>query len=99
MKRGSSVRLIGCPSGLVGASSTSVMALLPALRAGAGSCRSGGAFAHRPRGGLHGRDDVVVAGTAADVPFQRVPDGRLVGVAVAGEEVRRDHDHAGGAEP
>src|SRR6188768_13133 len=99
MKRGSSVRLIGWPSGLVGASSTSVIALLPALRADAGGGRSGRAFAHRDCGGLHGRDDVVVAGTSADIPFERMTDGRLVGVAVAGQEVRRDHDHAGGTEP
>ena len=61
--------------------------------------RRGGAGLHR-RGGLADRrDDVLVAGAAAVVALERVPDLVVGGVGVPGEEVGRDHDHAGRAEP
>src|ERR1700712_4478866 len=46
----------------------------------------------------HRFDDVVVAGAAADVAFQLVPDGFLVELAaMAMHDIDRRHDHAGGA--
>src|SRR2546421_123199 len=45
----------------------------------------------------HRLDDVVVAGAAADVAFELVPDGRLVKLAaVAVHNIDRRHDHARG---
>src|SRR4051812_17491373 len=50
-------------------------------------------------GGIENRfDDVVVAGAAADIAFQLLPDGGLVELAaIAVHDIDRRHDHAGGA--
>src|ERR1700712_5226865 len=46
----------------------------------------------------HRFDDIVVAGAAADIAFQLVPDGFLVELAaVAVHDIDRRHDHARGA--
>src|SRR5260370_12281333 len=46
----------------------------------------------------HRFDDVVVAGAAADVAFQLVPDGGLVELTpIAVPEIDRRHDHSAGA--
>src|SRR5947207_906202 len=46
----------------------------------------------------HRFDDVMVAGAAADVAFQLLPDGGLVELAaIALHDIDRRHDHAGGA--
>src|SRR5258708_40259919 len=47
--------------------------------------------------GLHGVDDVLVAGAAAEVAFDAVPDLRFGGVRIALEDLFRGHDHAGSA--
>ena len=95
MKRGSSVRLIGLPSGEVaGASSTSVIVVSPHAPAGAAAPSR---IAHG-RGRADRGHDVLVAGTAADVALDRVADLVVGRVAVAGEQVGRGHDHARRAE-
>src|SRR5437762_10854575 len=46
----------------------------------------------------HRFDDVVVAGAAADIAFQLLPDGGLVEfAAIAVHDIDRRHDHARGA--
>src|SRR5260370_38181224 len=50
---------------------------------------------HAAGGVQHRFDDVVVAGTAADIALQLVPDGILVELAtVAVDDIDRRHDHA-----
>jgi len=52
----------------------------------------------RPAASKHRLDDVVVAGAAADVAFQLVPDGRLGrAAAMAVHNIDRRHVHARGA--
>src|SRR5260370_1381460 len=53
---------------------------------------------HRARAGLHGLDDVVIAGAAADVAFQPFAYVLLAGIGVMAGEVDGAHDHARGAE-
>src|SRR6476646_5085979 len=104
MNRWSSTRLIGAPR-TSGAGAMAIAVLLWARRSGGGGGgrrrgrRGGGAGTHRRRGLADRGDDVVVARAAADVPLDRVPDLVVARVRVVGEEVRGDHDHAGGAEP
>src|SRR5262245_49177221 len=63
------------------------------------SASCGQCLRHRFRAGGDRLDDVVVAGAAADVAFELVPDGLVVEVvALAVHHVDRGHDHAGGAE-
>src|SRR5215471_5411108 len=50
----------------------------------------------RPLDGLH---DVVIAGAAAEVALEPVPDLALGRLGIALEELRRRHDHARRAEP
>src|ERR1051325_646050 len=52
---------------------------------------AGGGFTHR-------RDDVLVAGAAAERPFQAVAHFRLARICVALQQVARGHDHARRAE-
>src|SRR5258706_29781 len=62
-------------------------------------CLLRAALRHRLRARGDRLHDVVVAGAAADVAFELVPDGLVVErVALAGHHVDRGHDHAGGAE-
>src|SRR6266511_5406194 len=53
---------------------------------------------HLLGGVLDGLDDVVIAGAAAEIALQPVPDLGLRGPRVALEELRGRHDHTGGAE-
>src|SRR5919197_603784 len=92
MKRWSSRRVIGAPM-----MSVAIPRLLR-LRRGCGLGRRSRFATHR-RARLADRgDDVVVAGAAADVALERMADLVVAGVALAGQEVGRRHDHAGGAE-
>src|SRR5581483_10497756 len=53
---------------------------------------------HRARAGVDSLDDVVIAGAAAKIAVEFVPDGFLVEVvALAVHHVDRGHDHAGRA--
>ncbi len=53
---------------------------------------------HAAGGVEHRFDDIVVAGAAADIAFQLLPDGFLVEpAAVAIDDIDRRHDHARGA--
>src|SRR5262249_26783896 len=53
---------------------------------------------HAPGGIQHRLDDVVIAGAAADVAFELVPDDGFVELAaMAMHDVDRRHDHAGRA--
>src|SRR6202040_1960677 len=53
---------------------------------------------HAAGGVEHRFDDIVVAGAAADIAFQLLPDGVLVEVAaVPVDDIDRRHDHARGA--
>src|SRR5205085_12129361 len=50
---------------------------------------------HAGGGVEHRFDDIVIAGAAADIAFQLVPDGLLVELAaMAMDDVDRRHDHA-----
>src|SRR6476660_2182573 len=50
---------------------------------------------HAGRRVEHRLDDVVVAGAAADIAFELLPDGFLVELAAAAvDDVDRRHDHA-----
>src|SRR5687767_3825534 len=95
MKRGSSVRLTGLPrtDPMAGGSSTSVIGRLPSH-----ADRDGPGFAVGGRGRADRRDDVLVAGAAADVPFDGVADLVVGRVVVAGEQVGGGHDHPRRAE-
>src|SRR5262245_30338424 len=53
---------------------------------------------HGRGGALHGLDDVLVPGAAADVPRQRPADLLLAGVGVLGEERARGQHHPRSAE-
>src|SRR6266436_5586373 len=44
-------------------------------------------------------DDVVIAGTAAQIAVEVRPDGGLIGMRDAPEQIDRRHDHAGRTEP
>ena len=48
---------------------------------------------------LNGLHNIVVAGAAAEVAFQRVPDLRLGRISVSLKQLNRVHDHPGGTEP
>src|SRR5262247_1467870 len=48
---------------------------------------------------LHGLDDVLVAGAAADVPRQRPTNLFLAGVGILGEQRARREHHPGRAKP
>src|SRR3989337_4515444 len=89
MKRASSRRFSGAPmmSAVIGTSSSG--------RSGLG----GGAGPHRGGGLADGSDDVLVAGAAADVALDGVPDRLIGGVRLAGEKVGGGHQHARRAEP
>src|SRR3989304_4974651 len=89
MKRASSRRFSGAPmmSAVIGTSSSG--------RSGLG----GGAGPHRGGGLAGGSDDVLVAGAAADVALDGVPDRLIGGVRLAGEKVGGGHQHARRAEP
>src|SRR6202051_654549 len=53
---------------------------------------------HAAGGVKHRLDDVVIAGAAADIAFELVPDGCLVELAaIAVDDIDRRHDHARGA--
>src|SRR6185437_575328 len=53
---------------------------------------------HAPGGIQHRLDDVVIAGAAADIAFELLPDGGLVELAtMALDDIDRRHDHARGA--
>ena len=69
-----------------------------ALDGGADALLSHGAAPHRAGAGLHGLDDVVIAGAAADVAFQPLAHVLLAGIAVTAGEIHGAHDHARGAE-
>src|SRR6478752_7457850 len=91
MKRGSSTRLIRAPrtSGAVSV----VISSLPGLRGHRHAGPDGlGCMADR-------RADVLVAGAAAEVALDGVPDLVVRRIRVVLEEVDRGHDHPGGAEP
>src|SRR5690242_6714442 len=86
MNFGSSTRLTGVPR-------TSTAMSVSSGR------RGGGRPVTHDAGGLADRqDDVVVAGAAADVALDRVPDLGVGGVAVVHEQVRGGHDHTRRAE-
>ena len=73
------------------------------LLAGDGSAhalagRSLGTSPHRLRRRQHGLDDVVVAGAAAEVPLQPVPDVGLGRLGIALHQLGGAHHHAGRAE-
>src|SRR6476661_3541071 len=91
MKRGSSTRLMLAPR--TSGTASVVISASPALR---GDGRAGpdglGRVADR-------RDDVLVAGTAAEVALDGMPDLVVGRIRVVLEQVDRGHDHAGGAEP
>src|SRR5512135_2390708 len=53
---------------------------------------------HPGRGVLHRGDDVLVAGAAAEIPLEPVPDLRVGRLRVRREEVARRQDHARRAE-
>ena len=53
--------------------------------------------AHSLRAGFYGFDDVVVAGTSADVAFQPLTDFLFAWIRVFFHQVYRAHDHAGRA--
>ena len=55
--------------------------------------------AQKPAGELHGFDDLLVAGAAAQVTAQGVFDLRDRGLRVLVQQRLGGHDHAGGAEP
>src|SRR5215211_1891085 len=94
MKRGSSTRLTGAPR--TSWTSVAIAALLPRSGVDGGRGRRPGAH---DRGGLADRqDDVVVAGAAADVPFDRMADLVVRRVDVPGKEIGGGHDHSRGAE-
>src|SRR5437762_5383823 len=92
MNRGSSRRLIAAPN-----TSTAISIASPSARR-AGHRRGRGA-AHRLGGLADGGDDVLIAGAAADVAFDRVTDLLVGGIWRSRQEVYRDHDHARRAEP
>ena len=56
-------------------------------------------FLHFVCGILNGAHDVVVAGAAAEVPFQGMADFRFARIGVVLEQIGGQHNHAGGAEP
>src|SRR5262245_47394888 len=104
MKRWSSLRRTGAPipvalTGILLGCSIGLL-LPPADRRRKASLLGGLAHAaHAGRARPHGGDDVVIAGTAAQVAFQPLAHRVLVElVALAVYEVNRRHDHAGGAE-
>ena len=55
-------------------------------------------LAHDGGGDADGVDDVLIAGAAAEISLQRVPDLLLGGVGVLREQIDRGEDHAGRAE-
>src|SRR4026208_18830 len=55
-------------------------------------------LAHRGGAGLHGLDDVLMAGAAAQVAVEPVADGGFARRVVVLHEVDRAHHHAGRAE-
>src|SRR5471030_1978619 len=89
MKRGSSTRLTEAPmtSVIIGG----LLSVVSADRGGSPGSEGGGGLADR-------RDDVLVAGAAAQIAFDPVADLVVRGIRVAGEQVRGGHDHAGGTE-
>src|SRR4051812_8442287 len=60
---------------------------------------SSGLAGHGSLSLLHGLDDVLVAGAAAQVAFELLPDLSFAGVRVALAQVQRAHHHARRAEP
>src|SRR4051812_27798809 len=99
MKRGSSTRLTGEPrtswtSVAIGVSFGALSARWSGGRGG----RRRGAGPHRRGGFADRRDDVVVAGAAADVALDGVTDLVVAGIGVAREQVGRGHDHSRRAE-
>src|SRR2546423_6474008 len=95
MRRSSSTRLTRAPSPPTEISSTAMVRLLALWASGVDS----GAFRHPPCRPLHGLDDVLVAGAAAEVPRDRPPDVVLAGIGVVLQEGRRRQHHARRAEP
>src|SRR5574337_2033909 len=99
MKRMSSLRLTEAPMpvALIFSFSLRNGSFLNARASLGGFRRASGHIARALRDRF---DDVVIAGAAADVALEPVPDRRLVEVcAFAIDEVDRGHDHARGAEP
>ena len=76
---------------VVGRSSTAVMTALPACRRGVRAAHLGGRL-------LHGADDVLVAGAAAEVALDALADLVVGRVRVVVHQVDRGHDHPGRAE-
>src|SRR6516162_294537 len=92
MKRGSSLRFIATPTACPAVDSVLISCLVRRL-AGADW------FAHLLGSLLHGLDDVLIAGAAAQVARQALANGRLAGIWVLLEQrVRRQH-HARRAVP
>src|SRR5215471_18013821 len=84
MKRGSSRRLMLAPKSFMVA-----MVVSP--------WRS--ALRHLLGRPLDGLDDVVVAGAAAEIALELMPDLSLAGIRIPLDHLRGRHDHAGRAEP
>src|SRR6516165_10782404 len=114
MKRWSSLRRTGAPIPL--ALTGILLGLLPlclclpvsswwrALPTSAGRLaaisRGGPCSGHRRGAVLHGGDDIVIAGAAAQVAFQSGADRRFVEFAPrALDQIDGGHDHAGRKEP
>src|SRR6266404_2420598 len=85
MKRGSSRRLIDLPKSR--SEATVAIKVSSLLR---------GHVLGRPLDRLH---DVVIAGAAAEITFELMPDQLLRGLRIPLEHLVHGHDHAGGAEP
>src|SRR5438876_11338004 len=85
MKRGSSVRLTGVPRTSTAVVFSSTLCLRGDRRRGAGP--------HRPRRFADGGDEVLVAGTAAEVALDGVADLVVERIGVAREMVGGRHDH------
>src|SRR6478672_3820151 len=86
MRRGSSRRLTRVPTSL--GISAVVIALTPALRGRHG-------FAALLSGGVLNRiDNVLVAGAAAEVAVQRMPDLGFCWIGIVGEQSLRCHEHS-----
>src|SRR6516225_999694 len=95
MKRWSSLRRTGAPIPVAPIRSSSLAAAVavPPLRGGFAV-----PFFHCLGAGCDCLDDVVIAGAAAEIAFELVPDGRIVEVmTLAVDNVDGGHDHAGGA--
>src|SRR6476660_7307507 len=101
MSRGSSRRLMPEPKRVVAMSARSLDAGGGGLAGGRGGLRWPSLVLGRAQGGrrgLNGLDDVLIAGTTAEITLERVPNLRLARIRVALEQIDRGQDHARRAE-